>query len=303
MASSDSENYELESVGSEVSNSVHGDDKVIRFTIDSEMHRKYNHFNAAGTELTVRLLPPAPGDDSDALTHFQASVNDLFDYALRDVRDSDMVGITIQNEVNLLDKPIGISFRRKDQLSAEVIWSVFGKVAQSNARFNAMDKLILVIHSVKMPVGFGRVKTMGRPLSVMAHVKHSIINVTAESNCLAHALIIGIARLTKDPNYKAYRQGRKILPEVQHLLQTTGINLENGGGIRKIQQFQDHFTEYKIVVYGGLHCSDILFEGRVTSAKRVNLLYDEINRHFHEITNLTGAMSKQFICEGCSKSC
>ena len=105
------------SIGSEVSNGVH-DDEVIRFTIDSETDRKYRRFNAAGTELTVRLLPPAQGDASDALTHFQASVNDLFDYALRDVSDSDMVGITIQNEVNLPDKPIGISFRRKDQLSA-----------------------------------------------------------------------------------------------------------------------------------------------------------------------------------------
>ena len=57
-------------------------------------------------------------------------MNDLFDYALRDVNDSDMVGIIIQNEVKLLDKPIGISFRRKDQLSDGVIWSVFSKVVR-----------------------------------------------------------------------------------------------------------------------------------------------------------------------------
>ena len=38
--------------------------------------------------------------------------------------DSDMVGHTIRNEVNMLDKAIGISFRRKDQISEEVIWSV-----------------------------------------------------------------------------------------------------------------------------------------------------------------------------------
>ena len=54
------------------------------------------------------------------------------------------------------DKAIGISFRRKDQLSEEVIWSVFNKVAQLNARFNALDKLVIVVHSIKMPVGFGK---------------------------------------------------------------------------------------------------------------------------------------------------
>ena len=88
---------------------------VPKFTIDGEITREYRRFNAVGTELTDRLLPPARGDDSDALTHFQACVTYLFDYALRNCRDSDMVGLTTRNEVNIQDKAIGISFRRKDQ--------------------------------------------------------------------------------------------------------------------------------------------------------------------------------------------
>ena len=40
---------------------------------------------------------------------------------------------------------------------------MFEKVAQSNARFNALDRLVMTVHSVKMPVGFGLgVKTKGR---------------------------------------------------------------------------------------------------------------------------------------------
>jgi hypothetical protein len=35
-----------------------------------------------------------------------------------------MVGITISNEVNVQDKAIGISFRRKDQITGDVIWSI-----------------------------------------------------------------------------------------------------------------------------------------------------------------------------------
>jgi len=128
-----------------------------------------------------------------------------------------MVGLTIRNEVNVQDKAIGISFRRKDQLSEDVIWSVFEKVAQSNARFNALDKLIVVVHSVKMPVGHGLgVKTKGRQLEVMAHLKRSIIEVKAEQNCLAHALIIAIAKLNNDSNYISYRKGNKIRPKVDH---------------------------------------------------------------------------------------
>jgi hypothetical protein len=54
-----------------------------------------------------------------------------------------MLGITISNEVNVQDKEIGISFRRMDKITSNVIWSVFEKVAQSNARFNALDKLVM----------------------------------------------------------------------------------------------------------------------------------------------------------------
>jgi hypothetical protein len=120
-----------------------------------------------------------------------------------------MVGITISNEVNVQNKVIGISFRRKDQIMGDVIWSVFEKVAQSNARFNALDKLVVTVHSVKMPIGHGRNATKGRPLEAMAHLKRSIVEVKAKESCLAHALIIIITKLTNYPNYKAYIQGRR----------------------------------------------------------------------------------------------
>lgn len=67
---------------------------------------------------------------------------------------------------------------------------------QSNSRFNAMDTLVVTVNYVRMPVGFGGIKTRGRSLSVMAHLKKNIVEVKAENNCLAHALIIAIAKLT-----------------------------------------------------------------------------------------------------------
>ena len=58
-----------------------------------------------------------PTDNNDTVRNFLASVNDIFEYALNNVSDSDMVGITIQKQVNQNDKHTGISFSRKDQLS------------------------------------------------------------------------------------------------------------------------------------------------------------------------------------------
>jgi len=197
-------------------------------------------------------------------------VNDLFAYALNDVDDSDMVETTIQNQVNQNDKPIGISFGRKDQLSGDVIWSVFERVSQSNSRFNALSTLVVAVHSIKMPGGFGKRarKSVDRPLYTMAHLKKSIVEVKTEENCLTHALVIAIAKVENDPNYKAYINGRKIRHAVQTLLDATGIDLSNGGGITELKRFQEHFRQYKIVVYNCLSFDDIMFEGQVNSSKR-----------------------------------
>jgi hypothetical protein len=92
--------------------------------------------------------------------------------------------------------------------------------------------------------------------------------VNADENCLAHALVVAIAKVENDPNYNAYRKGRKIRPVVQQILETRVIDLSNGGGIPQLEPFQTHFRDQKkIVVYGGFNCDSICFEGQVDGQK------------------------------------
>jgi len=86
------------------------------------------------------------------------------------------------------------------------------------------------------------------------------VEVKAEENCLAHALIIAISRVDNDAIYKAYRQGRKIRTVVQTLLKVTGIDLTNGGGIPEINRFQERFRDYKFVVFQDLGFDGIMFQ-------------------------------------------
>ena len=72
-------------------------------------------------------------------------------------------------------------------------------------------------------------------------------------------LIVAIARLEKDPNYQSYRKESKIRPVVARLLEATGIDPTDGGGIPELVRFQEHFGDYKIVVYDGLRCDNIIF--------------------------------------------
>ena len=163
----------------------------------------------------------------------------------------------------------------------------------------------MTVRSIRMPVGFGKwaIKSKGRTLSVLARLKTSVVEVKEIENCLAHALIIEIAKADNNPEYVAYRRCYKIRPIVQDLLATTGIDLTRCGGIPELIKFQEHFRDYKINVYQGLACEDIMFEGQVDLPKIINLLYDDVERHYHMIVNITGAMSKRLMCKACNKSC
>jgi len=101
-----------------------------------------------------------------------ASETNIYEHALQNCDDSDMVGVSIPNEVNMRDKAIGITFRRKDQLSTDVILNVWQKLHNLTSSFNSLEKLVLEVHSVKMPVGFGGDgrKTKGRTLGALAHL-------------------------------------------------------------------------------------------------------------------------------------
>jgi hypothetical protein len=103
-----------------------------RFTILNDSRRHYSRFNADVRQLRVRLEPTASGsgddDDDDnnnnnnnPAQQFASSMDELFDYALRDLNAGDMVGISIHNEDNHNDRPIGLSFRRRDQISRDVL--------------------------------------------------------------------------------------------------------------------------------------------------------------------------------------
>ncbi|KAK5644649.1 hypothetical protein RI129_005949 [Pyrocoelia pectoralis] len=89
------------------------------------------------------------------LTWLQSAFEELHTYIVKDAAPSDRVGVVLRNP-NFPDKPIGLSFRRVDQLSVGVIMSLLEKVMQSNASFFSSDLLVLNVDRVRIPVGYGR---------------------------------------------------------------------------------------------------------------------------------------------------
>jgi len=55
-------------------------------------------------------------------------------------------------------------------------------------------------------------------------------------------------------------------------------------------------------VFQCLGYDDLMYEEHFDSSKHFNLLYDDVERHYHVTTNLTGAMAKKYVCNACHKS-
>jgi len=120
-----------------------------------------------------------------------------------------------------------------------------------------------------MPAGNGKTaeKTKGRSLDVMSAIKKSIVVVKAKLLCLAHAIIIAMARVNGDPKYASYRDGYGLKQPVQDLLNASGIELTNNGGFNEFEQFQNYLSDYKIIVYDGLNPDRVIFSGNSLSNK------------------------------------
>lgn len=145
------------------------------FETIEQQRMEYGRFDMRGTQWKVRLKPPPTSGTAEPNTHFIATTNELFYHLMDNVGDGDMVGITIHNEVNQIDILIACGFRKKYQISSDVIRSVFDKVSHSNTRFNAIDTLIVVVQADKMPVDFGGIKRKGRLLASKVQLKRSIV--------------------------------------------------------------------------------------------------------------------------------
>ena len=77
--------------------------------------------------------------------------------------------------------------------------------------------------------------------------------------------------------------------------------MKNGSGIIELTRFQEHFREYKIIVYTGLNFNTVMFLGQAESDKRINLFFDEVTQNYQNTSNFTGAMVKCYICDAYNK--
>nr|CAD7456346.1 unnamed protein product [Timema tahoe] len=86
----------------------------------------------------------------------QVASQPLLDLQFKSTAPYDLMELTITNTENNLDKPVGASYRRCDQIDVNTIINTLTKVIQSNAKFGIADVLMIRVFHIKIMMGNDR---------------------------------------------------------------------------------------------------------------------------------------------------
>ncbi|KAB0804626.1 hypothetical protein PPYR_01596 [Photinus pyralis] len=268
-----------------------------RFSVLSEGERLIKKFNLTAQQLMIKFNNAESNEAP--LEWLKKSLAALINYVTKRRSVSDRIGLMLTNS-EFPDNPLGFSFRRVDQLNANVMLKTLEKVMQSNRTFFASAALRIDVSLITLPNGQGRKRMTGVTFAAFSQQKHGIILINNDDTlCLARALATALAFRNNDPEFELMRAGFPIQGQrAEALCVAADVDLSAGGTIEHIRQFQDYLTDFTIVVYNHRLGKTTYFEGPRSPQRQVlNLIFE--NDHYNVITSLTSAFSCGYFCESC----
>jgi hypothetical protein len=100
----------------------------LHFLILDETTKSFPTFNTTGRSLLIKFN--SPGEQQERTSYLWECITGWNNYLVDEMPDRDLVGLTIRTIENTMDKPAGISLRRRDQLKPDVVWDVLGNSEQ-----------------------------------------------------------------------------------------------------------------------------------------------------------------------------
>lgn len=273
--------------------------------IISKSKRAYKSLNASGLRLEAKFGQPTINSISEWI---KLCINELLFIIKREleIEPQDRVGIIFTN-TNNIRVDFSISFRPFSQYTSDTILFEIEKVIQSNTRFFTDDNLIINIDHVRIPVGYGHRFHIGKS-SDRYYKLHEISifspNLQPEDHglCLAVAIVVGIPHSTQDINrynYLTYGGNyNELIQEVRTLCGKANVNLQHGGSIDEIIQFQQHLgPEYRIIMYESRDGKVIIFKACHSYKYSLNILLDEC--HYSLVLTPIAAFATAYFCGYC----
>ena len=235
----------------------------------------------------------------------RAIFHHLIEDVTRDMNPNDQVRFILRSDQ--LNTPISIRFLPVEQLTTEKIFSHIERVIQSNEDFRLNDTVTIDIIHVETPQGSGKRNFKRTTLNIREYLKKkgSVIPINNTDNlCLARALSVAIARIEKDPKYDQIKRSTSHIQLQRALDLHQAANVPLGPcGMDEVKLFQQHLTNYQIIVVSGDHNNAIIYppEPPVNpDGEKSIYLYFHAN-HFDVITSIPGFLNRSYFCHRCHK--
>ena len=247
--------------------------------------------------------------DNVDLLKSQNRTYDIFDRLLRDVTEgmhsTDQVRFVLQS--NQLQFPISLPFCSLEELTTEKVLSQVEKVVQSNEEFRLNDTVNIDILRAQMSQGSGKSNVRRQTWNIREYLqeKKSVITINNKDDlCLARALVVAIARIEKDPQYKSIRDSSRHIQRERAFDLHEAANVPLGPcGLKEVDLFQQHLANYQIIVVSGDQNNAIIYPphppANPNPEKSIYLYYQA--NHFDVITKLPGFLNTNYFCHVCHK--
>ncbi|XP_055714799.1 uncharacterized protein LOC129808918 [Phlebotomus papatasi] len=264
------------------------------------------------TQLGVKFRIQRPS----GVTNGFGWLHDAFQEVINMITAEGNIGDKAALELHLPEKPevkaIYNGLTPIDELSADVLLSRFEKVNQSNASFGVADVLLITAAIVHMKQGRGRNKIVHMNSGeIRRFKKYSVIDPGAEEFCLPIAILFGrVLNMKNSERSKRTllswrRYSAKLRIQAVNLVKVCGgvINPKGEYDNNFISLFNTKFPKYLITVYNNVSdCKSITYKTQKTdlnSSNRINLFFNEKERHYFCISNVKSFFNFRKQCDVC----
>ena len=260
-------------------------------------------FEMTATDHTIRFNAVLGELDLiESYERTQAIFEHLLNDVTRDMNKKDQVRFVLRSDQ--LDKPISLPFMSVEQLTPERLFSQFERVIQSNQDFRLNDTVTVDIIHVEAPQGSGRSKRTTLNIREYLHKKGSVITINNNDDnlCLARALVVAVARIEKDPNYKTLIKSKSGTQQMKAMDLHHAANVPFGPcGLPEVDLFQKHLTNYEINIVSANHNDSIIYPPRPSTNNVTPIYLYFHDNHYDVITSMPGFLSRVYFCYRCSK--
>ena len=190
---------------------------------------------------------------------------------------------------------------RDSTLQARRVLEMMSAILNSNESFQLDDSFHTEITVVETPSrGSSRVSLKDKSLDSLIRKKKSVVQIKNNDElCCARSIIVAKAKVYNDANYNTIKRGTVMQTNLaRQLHQAAGVP-QGPCGLEEISQFQEHLTQYQIVVISADHGMQTIFRGPPAS-KVLGVL--KVGTHFHALTSIKGFFGRDYYCLDCGKS-